>query len=225
MVVNGGSGSCIFCDMRDELRTDKSSIMHAQFFTTTGKRVFNVYVQNSLTLGGLDLVKDAGFQTAFVHEETVNANNAIEIRLETVTQNPFISAIEVLQTGAQPPPTAVPPPPPSPVPSPPSPPSGSNDVRLNIGGSEWVDPSGNTWKADSLTFGKAKGIDCQQTPIDGTTLDTLYCSYRWFSTANSGASPYVFTVPVNNAGDYRVRLHFAETVSPFVLSWQPSFLN
>jgi len=183
--------------------------------------VFDVYVQDSLTLDNLDLNTAVGYQNPFVHEVTVSANTAIEIRLETVKENPIISAIEVLYTGGQPPPTPVA----SPITPPIAPPVDSNDVRLNVGGSDWVDPSGLTWKADSLTIGKAKSIDCAATPIAGTTLDTLYCSHRWFSPATAGASPYVINVPVNKAGNYRVRLHFTETVSPCVMSMHPSFSN
>jgi len=191
--------------------------------------MFDVYVQDTLISQRLDLVAVAGVNTAYVLEMVVEAVNAIKVELVPVKQNPLISAIEVLYEGpaapvapvapVAPQPTAAPVAPvapvaPQPTATPVALPEESFAFRMNVGSSaNWVDPLGREWAADSISFGRQKTIDCNLDPIAKTNLDMLYCSMKWFNNNNSGPDPYLITVPVSTKGNFRVRLHFAETVS------------
>lgn len=77
-------------------------------------------------------------------------------------------------------------------------------VRINCGGSPYVDPDGASWDADfgfgpSLTF-------TNSVAIAGTDDDLALQSER-FGLASVGGLAYSFDLP---DGDYRVRLHLAE---------------
>ena len=77
-------------------------------------------------------------------------------------------------------------------------------IRINAGGGQFTDPTGNVWQGDAY-FNSGQGTwDCPKA-INGTNNDDLYCTYRWFNQAQ----PYLYQIPVPN-GYYNVRLHFAE---------------
>jgi Malectin domain len=78
-------------------------------------------------------------------------------------------------------------------------------IRINAGGEKFVDSVGQPWGADSYFNGGNATADCL-VPIIGTTLQQLYCSYRWFGQASK---PCLYEIPVPN-GRYKVRLHFSE---------------
>jgi len=173
--------------------------------------MFDVFVQGSLVSGELDLITQAGYNTALVLETTASVIDEVSVELVPSKQNPIISAIEVLYNNALPPSAPVAP---LPTAAPATLPPESYAVRINVGATgDWLDPFGRTWKADALTIGRAKTIDCQPMPISDTDMDTLYCSNKWFKVANAGPAPYVITVPVTQEGEFNVRLHFSETVS------------
>ena len=158
-------------------------------YTSPGKRVFDVYVENSLRSAGFDAVKIAGPNTAVVVEQIVAiTDGVVTIKLVKGIENPFISGIEIIATTAPVTPLSVPPAP----------------IRINVGGGQFVDPTGNVWKDDAY-FNSGQGTwDCPKA-IASTDNDYLYCTYRWFNQAQ----PYLYQIPVPN-GNYNVRLHFAE---------------
>lgn len=81
------------------------------------------------------------------------------------------------------------------------------EIRVNAGGGDYRDTSGNLWSAD---FGFNTGdLDNTTSAIAGTSDDPLYQQGRW----DPSASPeleYIFTVA---DGEYIVDLHFADTWS------------
>lgn len=88
-------------------------------------------------------------------------------------------------------------------------PTGSTNalLRVNAGGPVYVDGNTQTWAADNgFTSGSTSTF---ANPIEGTTDDTLYQTFRYDDTPSS---PLDYSFPVTN-GQYEVRLHFAETWS------------
>ena len=82
--------------------------------------------------------------------------------------------------------------------------AGGKVLRINAGGGDYVDGSGNLWSAD---FGyNTGGQSSTSDPISGTTNDPLYKSERWDSSASPNLQ-YSFNVPT---GNYTVNLHFAD---------------
>ena len=80
-----------------------------------------------------------------------------------------------------------------------------NNIRINTGGGQFTDPTGNVWQGDAYFSSGQGSWDCPKA-VAGTENDNLYCTYRWF---NQAAQPYLYQIPVPN-GNYNVRLHFAE---------------
>lgn len=81
--------------------------------------------------------------------------------------------------------------------------SGGNftPIRINAGGSDYTDPSGKVWKADTgYNTGSVYGTSAA---ITGTATPGVYQTTRW----NTGGFTYTFTVP---NGSYAVNLKFAE---------------
>jgi Malectin domain len=168
--------------------------------------VFDVVVENALVAGGFDAVKLAGPSAAVVLERIVAVTDGgVTIQLVKGIELPIISGIEIIKTLAPvPAPTPVPPTAPTPLPPPPTP----AVARINVGGGQLTDPSGNIWEADNAHNYYNTGVGfyaCPQT-IANTINDDLYCTYRSFNQA----PPYFYQIPVSN-GNYNVRLHFAET--------------
>ncbi|MEQ8768500.1 MAG: malectin domain-containing carbohydrate-binding protein [Planctomycetota bacterium] len=77
--------------------------------------------------------------------------------------------------------------------------------RVNAGGSDWTDPSGNLWLNDG-GFYNSGSVAWTSSEIANTELDTLYQSERWDP---PGAPDMTYTFPLD-PGRYRIRLHFAE---------------
>ena len=79
-------------------------------------------------------------------------------------------------------------------------------IRINAGSDKaWTDTAtGNIWAADAYFIGGGAFSNCPIS-IDGTTLDTLFCSERYFS-EQKGA----YIIPVQ-PGIYTVKMMFAET--------------
>lgn len=90
----------------------------------------------------------------------------------------------------------------------------ATDYRINVGSNKTrTDADGRVWGADVFAIGKPSNSNCLGDPIAGTTIDYIYCSNRFFTKANSNNGPFLLEIPVTEAGNYDVRLHFAETVS------------
>ncbi|CAM4384929.1 malectin domain-containing carbohydrate-binding protein [Zobellia nedashkovskayae] len=79
------------------------------------------------------------------------------------------------------------------------------EFRLNAGGGE-VTFEGNTFIADNEEYYTGGDTYTQIIDIAGTTNDAIYQSERYG--ANSGG--YGYDIPVGVAGEYDIRLHFAE---------------
>lgn len=79
--------------------------------------------------------------------------------------------------------------------------------RINCGGADYTDPSGDLWMTDvGAAFVNTGNPNTVTSPIDGTDLDPLYQSERWDEAASP---PMIYSLPVD-PGLYLVRLHFAE---------------
>lgn len=77
-------------------------------------------------------------------------------------------------------------------------------LRVNSGGTSYVDSASNTWSADSgANVGMTTTIP---NAISGTSDPSLYQSIRWWE-FTSPELEYSFTVP---NGNYQIKLHFAE---------------
>ncbi len=77
----------------------------------------------------------------------------------------------------------------------------SAPVRINAGGSDYTDGSGNTYYADNSYLGGVTGSKTNS--ISGTTDDNLYRVYRYGSNFN-------YNIPIEN-GTYTVTLKFIES--------------
>ncbi|MGB6151188.1 MAG: malectin domain-containing carbohydrate-binding protein, partial [Pricia sp.] len=73
------------------------------------------------------------------------------------------------------------------------------EVRINVGGPQTL-VGGQTFIADRYASGG--NLFSNEIPIDGTTDDALYQTERF--------GTYSYEIPVSIAGDYDIRLHFAE---------------
>jgi len=85
-------------------------------------------------------------------------------------------------------------------------------IRLNAGGTfDWPDSQGNVWLVDNsyASNGHSAGSNVA---IIGTEDDTYYQSNRWSDSPTADPS-VIYSIPVPEVGDYRVRLHFAEKYS------------
>ena len=72
------------------------------YFTTTGARIFNVSIEGTPVLQNYDIVADVGPFTGVVKSFVVTADTNLDIDLSRVTENPKISAIEIVPTASQP---------------------------------------------------------------------------------------------------------------------------
>jgi cysteine-rich repeat protein len=79
-------------------------------------------------------------------------------------------------------------------------------LRVNVGGPDYTDPSGQLWR-DDAAFTSGGSRSTTTAAIRNTTADPLYQSRRYGSDAEA---PVTVQLPVGGAGLYRVRLHFAE---------------
>jgi hypothetical protein len=80
--------------------------------------------------------------------------------------------------------------------------------RLNCGGSNYTDPNGNLWTADTGYFNTGKAFSVTAA-IALTDMDPLYQVQRF---DDPTAPEMSYALPLS-AGTYKVRLHFAETYS------------
>jgi Malectin domain len=176
-------------------------------------------VEDSLVVDNLDVYDRVGAFTAYVISilTPISDGNAT-IRFDEVTQNSFISAIEVLEvySNSTPVPTISPTPipiaAPEQVPTQVIPSSSSGVVRVNAGGPRYNDTMGNTWVGDKYVKGNG-AVSAENCPVNVTNTldDALYCTQRFFRPTDP--SPFVYEVPVNETSQYEVRLYFSENVS------------
>jgi len=156
------------------------------FFTSAGKRVFNVALNGSTVLSNFDIAaQTGGGNIAKDRQFTVNVTNGqISIQFLQVVQDPKINAIEILAGSSSP----------APAPS-------SSAVRVNCGGNGYTDSQGHVWSADyGFNGGSAYSTSAW---VSRTSDPTLYQTERY----GSGSLNYHFGVP---NGTYTVNLKFAE---------------
>ena len=186
-----------------------------------GLRVFDVVIEDELVLDDLDIYREVGHDAALVESFSVAVTDGqINIEFLHEIEDPKISAIEIISQELTPDTDG------DGVPddidncpmvfnpgqedtdgdgagdacdS-----AGSTLLRINAGGGDYVDGSGNLWSAD---FGYNTGIQGSTSdPISGTTNDPLYKTERW-DPSTSPDLHYSFNVP---DGNYTVNLYFAD---------------
>ena len=79
-------------------------------------------------------------------------------------------------------------------------------IYLNAGGEAYTDNAGRGWIPDD-GYVSTGDTYCRHSPIGETENDQMYTSERYFS---GGDDSYEYTIPVPAAGDYVIKLHFAE---------------
>jgi hypothetical protein len=80
-------------------------------------------------------------------------------------------------------------------------------IRVNAGGTSYVDSLGQTWVSDSgfaNNGGSAYSVSTNLLPIDGTTDDKLFSERRW-------GNNFKYSAPATN-GNYTLKLYFFESV-------------
>lgn len=152
------------------------------YWTAAGKRIFNVTMNGSTVISGLDLYAMVGKNKAYdvVVPATVT-NGVLTIGFVTKVDNATVTAIRIAPTSA------------------PATPAGTVVFADNAGGSQYAGSGGITYAADSkYTGGK---IGTTTAAISGTTDVPLYQNERYGNVT--------YSVPVTN-GNYAVTLKFVE---------------
>jgi Malectin domain len=87
--------------------------------------------------------------------------------------------------------------------------SPTTPLRIDCGSTKnWTDAGGNLWLSDRYFVNGWTRSDRCPTNISGTTLDTIYCSARFWQGTNN-AIVTVYNIPASD-GNYQVTLRFAE---------------
>jgi Malectin domain len=219
------------------------NIHFAEFvYQIPGVRTFNVSVNNRTVASNLDLYATAGYRKPYVLRIrgvlATTVNPFITIKFMNIKENAKVAGIEIVRWRKVETPSPVtkkvptkapvrdikPAPVPAPV-GPPAPVSLRLDppLRINAGATaNWTDPiSKVVWLSDryfanGLTYGTMNCTD----PIEGTDLDPLFCTERFFPTGSVGTVAGSYMIPMKN-GTYTVKLVFAETF--FKLSGNRTF--
>ncbi len=192
---------------------DYTVILHFSeiFATAASSRILDVELENTLVLDDFDLFAASGANNA--HIDTISTSvtdGEINILLNASVNNAKLSGFEILSdtgvssssststsgTTTTTTTTTIP------VSSSSSSSSGGNNfnLRINSGGSELVDSSGNSWVADTA-FSGGNPFSTNST-ISGTSDQGIYQTERY-------GNPFSYNVAVPN-GDYFITLHFAE---------------
>lgn len=183
------------------------------FFQFPGSRVFDVWVEGSLLVDGLDLFAEVGYEVPLqLHAVAPVTDGYFTIELVAITQNPKISGIEVWDINnfsaptASPSISAAPSATPSISPAPTSSPAPTptpvwNDIYINCGGNSYEANDGlKTWIADSYFTGGGVYSDGSNA-IDGTLDDGV------FHTERNGVFSYEIPLRTNS---YEVTVFMAE---------------
>lgn len=176
------------------------------YFTSSGQRVFDIYVEESLVVAGYDIFQQAGGRNAAVIATVIRniTDGALNIRLSKITENPKISGIEVFAYTDTLVPVASPMSPPVLAVAPP--PTIFPAVRINAGGDPYIDAQGFGWEADEYF---STGATYSSSECINQGLESYYCSERYFNKWVHN-TPYEYKIPVGSAGTYKVTLHFCE---------------
>jgi Malectin domain len=179
-------------------------------------RKFEVWIEDSLAFTSDEIAATQGPALSMTTHAIVSGDN-LKIKFDAKTRYAYVSAIVVSALPPSAPiapptvPTVDPPPAPSPITPPPTNPTATAATRINVGGGQVIDTSGNTWIADNYFGGKGAIYGTCPAEIANTVDDNIYCDNRWFGPLQG--PPFAYQIPVSVAGQYEVRLHFAELVS------------
>ena len=123
------------------------------YWSSPGSRVFSVSLEGNPVEAGIDLVGEAGANTAVTRAYPVTVSDGmLDIAFNASIDNAKVSAIEVL-------------------------PSSGFSVRINSGGGVYLDSLGNQWIADQYYVGGSTYEVSAE--IANTVDDTLYESERY----------------------------------------------
>ncbi|MDO6391757.1 malectin domain-containing carbohydrate-binding protein [Pontibacter sp. BT731] len=162
------------------------------YFKASNSRVFNVNLEGQRVLTNYDIYNESGYARAVVKTFNVSVSDGVlNINLGSVKNNAIISAIEVTPVNLTSLSTSTS--------------SASSAFSLiNAGGKQLTDSQSRTWSADANYSG---GLSTNRAlAIANTTDDALY---RYYRIASNGAA-INYSVPVKEAGNYTVKLHFVE---------------
>ncbi|TGD80858.1 malectin domain-containing carbohydrate-binding protein, partial [Hymenobacter wooponensis] len=158
------------------------------YWTSAGRRVFDVSLENTKVLDNYDIFRKVGALTGTTETFTVNVTDgSLNLYMSSLAgdggiDQPKLSAIEVVPSSGATPPTA------------------TSTYRVNSGGAQ-VSTTIGTFTADNYYTGSTSTYSTTAA-ING--IDALYQTERY---GTNGTLNYAF--PVTN-GSYRVVLHFAE---------------
>lgn len=172
------------------------------YFGSSGARVFGVVLEGEVFFSSLDIFKEAdGAFTALVKsKKSVSVTDGtlnIEF-IRSLQNNPKIQGIEIHPADPASPID------PSPAPFLPptiAPPQVSSVKRINAGGSEYIDPEGNVWEADTY-YSESGTPFVTDAAIAGTKFDSLFQSEIY-------GPDVVYNIPLP-LGEYSITLHWAE---------------
>jgi hypothetical protein len=172
------------------------------YFGSSGARVFGVVLEGEVFFSSLDIFKEAdGAFTALVKsKKSVSVTDGtlnIEF-IRSLQNNPKIQGIEIHPADPASPID------PSPAPFLPptiAPPQVSSVKRINAGGSEYIDPEGNVWEADTY-YSESGTPFVTDAAIAGTKFDSLFESEIY-------GPDVVYNIPLP-LGEYSITLHWAE---------------
>ena len=183
-----------------------------QYHKKVNTRLFDIYIEGTLVADDFDIYDSAsgGDVPYILTFSTFVRDGTITIEFVRNTDNPQINGIEVLAGGA--PITVstkapVKPPVKLPTKAPIAPTSGNIVHRINCGSTSQVivPPNNIVWTPDQYSTSGLAYSTC------GTVSTSIYCTSRYFRTAD--AVPHRYNLPVStNKRTYTVRLHFAEQV-------------
>ena len=155
------------------------------FWTTPGKRVFNVSINNQAVLTNFDILAqpNSAPNTALDRAFPVTVTNgSVSVVFTTVVDNAQINAIEIVAAPA-------------------GPPASASAIRVNTGGAAYTASDGRAWQGDTSFTGGTIYHPVPSPSIARTLDPTLYQSERY------GNFSYNIAVP---NGSYTVVLKFAE---------------
>lgn len=162
------------------------------YWTQTGKRVFNVSINNQQVLSNFDIVAAAGganIATVKEFSSTASGSGTISIQFSSVVDQAQINGIEVL--GAT-----------SPTPTPTTGGGGSGSIQINAGGGTAAPFVADTDFNGGSTASTTKPISISG--VSNPAPQPVYQSNRYGN--------FTYTIPHLTAGaGYTVNLHFAET--------------
>ena len=202
------------------------------YYQEPGKRVFDVWVEGGLVADNVDIFKEVGFMQPLLITTTAFVSDGyMTIALSNEIENPKISAIKIFDIRLYQAPTSAPtssmapsevpsisPAPTTMAPSISSAPTGipttiapsystplMETIRINCGRStNYTDANGRIWQADT-DFGSGGTYE----QYNGDEDTEIYGSERYFNKWVH-AKPFVYNIPVPEAGEIAVTLYFQE---------------